>query len=356
MKKSKDPKFLRLQMIKYAMKYGISAAAKAFKVTRKTVYKWLSRHEERGYAGLESLSRRPKHSPAETPADIKKQVIAAKKKYKNLGAEQVKVLENLSPCPDTIRKIWRKAGMKPRNRVKKHITKNNLRAEKRKWELFQQIDIDVKYLDDIPNYYIPMKKHKLPIYQYTARDVTSGCVFWCFAYEKTLTNAVIFLRHLINHLKIHKVDISKISIQTDNGAEFIGAYNAKSISEFTKTIEAFGMQHFTIPPGAHRFQSDVETFHNIEEVEFFDIEKFNNLTSMLDKTYTYQLFFNLIRPNTYKENQTPWNIVQKKNPKLLKTVCMLRPAILDKMVYSGYTRSVYDVYLNPSNFFLFLCI
>jgi len=54
--KSKDPKFLRLHLIQYASEYGISAASRAFNVTRKTVYKWLRRHEKHGYSGLASLS------------------------------------------------------------------------------------------------------------------------------------------------------------------------------------------------------------------------------------------------------------------------------------------------------------
>lgn len=67
----------------------------------------------------------------------------------------------------------------------------------------------------------------------------------------------------------------------------------------------YGITHFTIPPGAHRFQSNVETFHNLEEVEFFYIEldSFNSLPDFLHKAYSYQLFFNLIRPNTYKKTR-----------------------------------------------------
>jgi hypothetical protein len=30
-----------------------------------------------------------------------------------------------------------------------------------------------------------------------------------------------------------------------------------------------------------------------------------SLKDFLDKAYTYQLFFNIVRPNTYKENKTP---------------------------------------------------
>lgn len=42
------------------------------------------------------------------------------------------------------------------------------------------------------------------------------------------------------------------------------------------------------------------------------LEKFKDKEDFLNKAYSYQLFFSLARPNTYKENQTPWQIAKKK--------------------------------------------
>ena len=70
-----------------------------------------------------------------------------------------------------IRKIWKQEGL-IKKRKKKHVKKHNLRKIKAKWRVFEQIDFDTKYLNDIPEYYIPMKKLKLPKIQYTARDVS----------------------------------------------------------------------------------------------------------------------------------------------------------------------------------------
>lgn len=223
MRKSKDEKFLRFQMVQMAIENGnIAGTAAYFKTTRPTVYKWLKRYKSGGFGAMGSLSRRPKHSPLETAQEVKDAVVQARNKYKFLGAVQVKLLAGLAPCPDTIRKIWRNAGFKSRKRTKKHVTKQNLRKVKMKWKAFQQIDVDVKYLNDIPNYYIPMKRLNLPCYQYTARDVSSGTLFWAFAYEVTLTNSVNFIKYINRHLQSHGIDLSKTTIQTDNGSEFIG--------------------------------------------------------------------------------------------------------------------------------------
>ena len=353
----KDKKLLRMRMIwHYKEHENVSLTAKIFNTTRATVYKWVKRYDLKGYAGLESLSRKPHSSPFETPKNIKEQVIQAKKKYKNLGAVQIKVLANLKPCPDTIRKICREAGFKSRKKIKKHVTKQNLREVKKLWNLFQQICVDVKYLDDIPNYYPYMRLYKLPVYQFTARDVTSGITFWAFAYEKSLTNAVLFIKYVLEHLKSHGIDLSKVTIQTDNGSEFIGLPTAKELSEFTKTIISCGARHSTIPLAAHRFQADVETFHSLEETELFDIESFNGIKKFLSKTNTYTLMFNLIRSNSYKENQTPIQIARSKIPSISKSIAMLPPIVLDSMIKDMRNldseikymyKSVYDVLQNP---------
>lgn len=166
----------------YKKTHNISLTVKLFSASRRTVYKWLKRYEKFGFAGLDDYSKRPKNSPNATPLELKQKVIEAKKKYKSLGAEQVKILADLPLCPDTIRKIWREAGFPSRKRQKKYKIKQNLRNVKKQCALFQQIDIDVKFLNDIPSFFLPMKSLNLHRYQYTARDVTSGLVFWAFAY------------------------------------------------------------------------------------------------------------------------------------------------------------------------------
>ncbi|MCX7697993.1 MAG: leucine zipper domain-containing protein [Candidatus Goldbacteria bacterium] len=92
----KNKKLLRMKMIMHVKEYNnIAFTAKVFNTTRKTVYKWLKRYTEKGYEGLLDLSKRPKHCPKETPKELKEKIIAAKKKYKSLGAKQVNILANL---------------------------------------------------------------------------------------------------------------------------------------------------------------------------------------------------------------------------------------------------------------------
>ncbi len=351
MRKSKDKKQIRYRMVVSVEEHGIKKTADYFKTSRNTVRKWYRRWEEKGYEGLEEFSRRPHHSPMATSAEERKRLVQLKKKYKRMGAESIKVIEGISLSTKTIRKIWHQEGVGRRKRRTKHVTKQNLREVKRQWALFQQIDEDTKDLIDIPEYWPQMKGKRLPKVQYTAREVTSGMMFLGFAEERSLTYATLFAEYLNHHLQGAGVDLSKTIRQTDNGSEYIGSWQAKDSSAYTKAVERVkGQTHVTIFPGAHRFQADVETVHNLIEMEFYEIEHFKDRADFLNKVYTYQLFFNLMRPNSYKENKTPWQIAQEKNPQLSMNVCAIPPVFLDDLLHEKLElppQRGYDLYSLP---------
>jgi transposase len=333
MRKSKDKKYLRLKIVTSVERIGIRETARQFHTSRNTVRKWVRRWRDAGYSGLADQPRRPKHSPWATPPEERRKLVKLKKKYKRVGAETIKAIESLPQSPKTIRKIWREEGISSRKRRKKHQTKHNLRAIKKQWPLFHQIDEDTKDLKDIPEYWPQMKLKKLPTHQYTARDVTTGLLFMGFARERSLTYAELFAQYINRSLQSLGADLSHTTRQTDNGSEYIGSWQAKQDSAYTKTIESIhGQRHQTIPPGAYRFQSDVETVHNLVEVEFYEIETFHDCQDFMNKAYSYQLFFNLLRPNSYKENKTPWQLVREKNPTLPVDVAMIPPVFLDDLL------------------------
>jgi len=76
-----------------------------------------------------------------------------------------------------------------------------LRKIKARWRLLQQVDIDTKHLYYNPEYWIQMKRHNLPSFQYTAREVVSGMMFVSYGRECTLTYAKLFAQIIIDHLK-----------------------------------------------------------------------------------------------------------------------------------------------------------
>jgi len=98
-----------------------------------------------------------------------------------------------------------------------------------------------------------------------------------------------------------------------------------------------GQIHNTIFPGAHRMQSDVETIHNLIEAEFFEIEQFQNRQDFFNKASPYQIFFNLKRPNSYKELKTPSELALEKKPNIDQRLFLLPPVDLDKLLRMKYS-------------------
>jgi transposase len=350
MREVKAPRDLRLRMVVYAQQHGIKPAAGAFATTAKTVRKWVRRFD--GSVGsLESRSRRPRSSPRKLSEAAENKIVRLKKRLRRWSARRLKRDFNLPYSEKAIRRVCRDHGLNRKYRRRKHQTKRCLREVKKAWRLFQQIDADTKDLCDIPEYWDQMQSHGLPRHQYTARDVTTGLLFLGYANTLSLSYADLFADRIIQHLQRCGVDLSQTTWQTDNGSEFIGSWQAKDDSAFTKTIQRIpGQVHRTIPPGQHRFQADVETVHSLIETEFYEIESFSGRRDFLNKATTYQLFFNLARRNSGKENKTPWELVLEKNPKADPRLALLPPVYLDELLdqrLHSTTPRGYDVWALP---------
>jgi len=350
MRQSKEKKYFRLKMVQYAKENGNKPAARAFGTSAQTVRKWRSRYEKGGYSALNDLSRAPKNPYRKIQPSMREKVIKLKRRLPSFGAERIKRDFSLTLSVKAIRKIWREEKLVKKKR-KKSKTKNDLRAIKAQWRLFEQTDMDTKHLYDIPEYWTQMRLLSLPRYQYTARDVVSGIMFLGYADECCLPYATLFAEILTGHLKLCGVNLSDCRVQTDNGSEFIGSWNAKSDSSFTHTVhKTGGLAHCTIPPGAHTYQADVETAHRLIEDEFYEVEKFTSREDFLLKVAAYQLWFNVARKNSYKRNKTPWEIIHERDPTIKPQIATITPVFLDdlwKYKMSQYNKRGNDLIPYP---------
>ena len=350
MRQSKDPSDLRLRLVRFADQHGVKPAARAFGTTPKTVRKWCARWRRGSKQGLSELSRAPKH-PARriTPAQRQK-AIELKRRFPSFGAARLKRDFQLTLSEKALRRLWREEGLLKRKR-RKHQTKQNLRAVKAAWPLFWQTDVDTKDLQDIPELWPQIRRLHLPLVQYTAREVNSGLQFLAFAQERSLSCATEFINRILAHGQACGVDFSGGHIQTDNGSEFIGSWQARTDSAFTRAVQAVpGLTHQTIPPAAHTWQADVETAHRLIEDELYEVEQFTSRKDFIASTGTYALWFNVARKNSYKEYQTPWEIIHARDPTIRPEIVSLPPVFLDELVNQRLDQlhsGGYDVIPHP---------
>jgi transposase len=314
-------------LVQSARQRGIKPTARLFATTVPTVRKWLRRYQQQGPAGLVPQSRAPHRQPRKTAPEIERQVVELRQQLPTFGARRLIREFELPLSHRALERIWRTYGLLHKRR-RKYQRKQDLAAIKATWRLFQQISADTKDLDDIPHYWPQAERLGLPIVQYTAREVRSGLLFWAFAQRRTAAASAVFAARIQRHLDRYGIPLRDLVWQTDNGSEFIGGHDLKGRP--TGFPPALGdSQHVRIPPAAHTYQSDVETVHRLEEDEFFDLETFTSRAEFLAKVTTYQLYFNLVRPNSHKENQSPWQIIERLAPRSPLELCLLPPVFLD---------------------------
>jgi transposase InsO family protein len=73
----------------------VSAACRAFGISRKTGYKWLSRYLEKGPEGLDDQSRRPRHSPERLLKRLEDKVVGIKRQYPYWGPRKIHKLASM---------------------------------------------------------------------------------------------------------------------------------------------------------------------------------------------------------------------------------------------------------------------
>ena len=333
----------RLRLVESARQRGIKPTARLFATTVPTVRKWLRRYQQHGPAGLVELSRAPHHQPRKTSPQVEHDVVELRKTLPTFGARRLIREFDLPVSHRALERIWRAHGLMPKRR-RKYQRKQDLAAIKATWRLFQQISADTKDLGDIPHFWPQAQRLRLPAVQYTAREVRSGLLFLAFAQRRSAAASEVFAARIQRHLDRWGVSLRDLVWQTDNGGEFVGRHNPSGPR--TGFPSALGdSQHVRIPPAAHTYQSDVETVHRLVEDEFFDLETFSSRGEFLAKAHTYQLYFNLVRPNSHKDHLSPWQIIERLAPRSPLELCLLPPVFLD---YYLNDSGGYDVPRLPS--------
>ncbi|MBD3348104.1 MAG: helix-turn-helix domain-containing protein, partial [Candidatus Eisenbacteria bacterium] len=329
--RSKNPTYdLRVKMVKHAVEHGIRDAARAFQCSRNTVRKWLRRYRRHGLRGLVDRSRAPHSCPHKLSPEDEKIILRHARRVPHFSARRLRDEFELPYGVASIARVKRENGLSGK-RKKKYQKKNDLRAVKQAYRPFRRFQMDLKYLDDIPNYFTAMEELGLPRYQYTVRELATGAQFLSYADSISATYAEMTVRRLLGHLRRYGIDLSEVDIQTDNGAEFEGRVVRYRKRGFVHTIEkVLGASHTYIPPGCKNANADVESVHATVETDFFDLERFSSRDDFFAKITTYQLYYNLAHPITTRGNRAPLDALRNKDPTLDPNIFLLLPCDLDR--------------------------
>ena len=324
---------LRLNVVKKAKETSISEAARYYGTTRKTVRKLVRNYERYGLVGLEDRKRVPKHIPHKMKEEDELSIVELRKRHPSWGARRLKERYKVKGSYSAIHRVIKQNNfIKPKK--KRWRKRKDLSELKKRMEFFENSQIDTKDLSDIYQYWPFMRTLGLPRYEYTLRELSTGLSFYAYANENNSTYASLFARYVVDHLKSYGIETARIIWQTDNGSEYIGSVRKKTNrpSAFEKVLIANDIEHGRIPPRSSYLQGDVETFHRIVEDELYEIETYGNEIEFLGKAYAYQLYFNYIRKNRYRDNKSPVEILKERFPDVDDGVLNLPPIRLETLL------------------------
>jgi len=106
---------------------NVTALARKYDLSRKTVYKWVTRYEAEGIDGLKDQSRAPKHCPNKTPDDVINILVREKYKHRRWGPKKIiALLEDRDPdrewpASSTVGEWFKKLGLSRRRRLRKKV-------------------------------------------------------------------------------------------------------------------------------------------------------------------------------------------------------------------------------------------
>lgn len=273
-------KYYRQRMIKYAQKHSVTETAIRYKVSRKTVYKWLKRYDGT-IKSLEDLSHRPINSPK---AHTEKELRQVRKRLKRhkwqdllLAYQELIEKDGYSRSYGSFKKI---ASRLKAVKGKKKKKKRKLKPYKRAEYPGQKIQIDVKY---VPKYCVADGKK---YYQYTAVDECSRWTFREMYDEHSTYSSKDFLEKLIL-----KAPFPIREVQTDNGAEFTNrliVVKSKHLTLFENALLEMGIIYHRIQIATPRHNGKVERQHRTDETRFYKNMRMYNLEDGRKQLAVYQ--------------------------------------------------------------------
>jgi putative transposase len=106
--------------------YTITELSQTYNVSRKTIYKWVERYQNKGPEGLNESSRAPLNHPNETGPEIVSKLIDTKLEHKHWGPKKIvarlekQFPEQVWPAPSTAGHILKKEGLVDNRHYRRH--------------------------------------------------------------------------------------------------------------------------------------------------------------------------------------------------------------------------------------------
>lgn len=285
----------RLKILDWHRAHGknVSLTARHFGLTRYTIRTWRKKLDKAGPRSLNDLSHRPKRLRQPTTAwKIVSEVVQTRQQYPAWSKYKIKAIlerQQISVSASTIGRILKRKGF-----ISKRISEKRQKAAKHPRKRFphgfrihnagDMVQIDTKQVHMIGG---------RKIHQFTAIDVLTKQRILRYYPSLAAKNGADFLQECVNNF-----DFEIKNIQTDNGSEFLGA--------FDQLCQQLNIPHYFIEPRHPKQNTYVETSHGADEREFYQQGNVSPLLAVMQtRILAWQNIWNKIRPHEALHYLTP---------------------------------------------------
>ncbi len=271
----------RQRFLEYYLGHGdATEAAIRYKISRKTLYKWLKRYDGT-WQSLVNRNRRPHNSPRAHTEEELRHIRRLVKKYRwtdlILAYQGMREKYAYTRSYGGFKRIVRKLAAAKGNKKKK---KRKNKPYQRAAYPGQKVQVDVKFVPS--ECVVDERKY----YQFIAVDECSRWTYRQMYDEHSTCSAEAFLIELIQHCPFPIREI-----QTDNGTEFTKALisnNPKDRSLFEVKLEQDGIIYHRIRVATPRHNGKVERQHRIDQQRFYDSLRMFSLEDGRKQLAVYQ--------------------------------------------------------------------
>lgn len=248
----------RQRVIKYAEKYGVTAASIRHRRSRQAIYEWKKKYNG-NWKSLLDKSHRP-HSHPNQHTEAEKEMIL--RHYRHHNDDMIVLWDVLRKKGYTrhynsMCRVIRKMGLHISEKRKDYRPKPYQRSE----YPGEKIQIDVKY---VPSWCVANGQK---YYQYTAIDECTRVVFREMYDDRSTYSSKDFLLKLFNAFPFPIREV-----QTDNGTEFTNALlvkNPETKSLFEAALSEMEIMYHRIRIATPRHNGKVERQHRTDEKRFY---------------------------------------------------------------------------------------
>lgn len=276
----------RARALTFREKYGDNAAAEAFNVSVRTLYRWQAslRNADGKLEALNPKSRKPQTIRRRIiPPEVERAIVTLRRKHPHMGKDMMTpILKEHYNLDLSVSYVGRcMTTLKKRGTIKDPVSRryaHKKRATKprRKEKTGYEVDTVVRFVDGVKTYII------------TAVHVQQRFAF-AFAYRShSSRTAADFLDKLI-----HVSPMPVTHLQTDNGSEFA--------KEFAEACRLRSITHYYTYPRSPKMNAFIERFNRTLTEEFLMYHRAlmrDDIAALNEALVDYLLWYNTNRPHS----------------------------------------------------------